>query len=106
MRYVAGPRPLEMVSQSSYFSRPLPFILKMLTYILSLTILIVSVIARPPYSEPQPFARALKARQAVTNTTGLQVDLGYAIYQGQANSTTNLNTFRGQVSAFRSHPIS
>jgi len=67
----------------------------MLTFILSIAILTASAVARPPQLDPQPFAKVLKARQAPTNVTGLEVDLGYAVYQGSANSTTNLNVFRG-----------
>ena len=53
------------------------------------------VAARPSRSESRPFASALKAQQAATNGTGLEVDLGYGIYVGSANASTNLNVFRG-----------
>ena len=31
------------------------------------------------------------------NGTGPTVDLGYAVYQGAANGSTNLNTFKGSA---------
>ncbi|KAK5071993.1 hypothetical protein LTR64_004227 [Lithohypha guttulata] len=61
----------------------------------SLIALAASVVARPKSYDAQPYAKALKARQAPTNTTGLEVDLGYSIYQGRFNTTTNLNVFTG-----------
>lgn len=67
----------------------------MLIYIFSVLSLACLAVARPQQFDSQPFAKVVKARQAPTNTTGLVVDLGYAIYQGTTNSTTNVNTFRG-----------
>lgn len=67
----------------------------MLTSTFSIVILAVAALARPQRYDAQPFAKALRARQAPTNATGLEVDLGYAIYQGTANSSTNLNVFQG-----------
>lgn len=67
----------------------------MLIFAHSCLILAALVAARPSAYDAQPYARALRARQASTNGTGLVVDLGYSIYEGQANSTTNLNVFRG-----------
>ena len=69
----------------------------MLTSILSVVLLVAATAARPQRYDTQPFSKALRARQASTNTTGLEVDLGYAIYQGTANSSTNLNVFKGRV---------
>jgi len=69
----------------------------MLISILSILVVAVGVTARPQRYDAQPFAKALRARQAQTNTTGLEVDLGYAVYQGTANSSTNLNVFKGWV---------
>ncbi|KAK4936676.1 hypothetical protein LTR66_015304, partial [Elasticomyces elasticus] len=62
---------------------------------LSLALLASSVAARPQKFDPNPYTNVLRARQAPTNGSGLEVDLGYAIYQGTANSTTNINTFLG-----------
>ncbi|TKA77913.1 hypothetical protein B0A49_04304 [Cryomyces minteri] len=45
-----------------------------------------------PHSKP--FEELLNKRQS-NGATGLQVDLGYQVYQGVANSTTGLNTFKG-----------
>lgn len=43
-----------------------------------------------------PFASALQARQSEgTANSSLQVDLGYAIYEGSFNSTTGLNNWQG-----------
>jgi hypothetical protein len=54
----------------------------------------IPTITASPYG--QPFA-TLK-RQANPATKSLQVDLGYEIYQGVANSSTGLNTYKGQDS--------
>lgn len=67
----------------------------MLTLALSIIAVAAVVAARPQRYESQPFAKAVRARQAPTNVTGLEVDLGYAIYQGTANASTNLNIFKG-----------
>lgn len=56
-----------------------------------------SIVARPSVYNAQPYSKVVKARQAPTNTTGLEVDLGYAIYRGAANASTNLNVFKGFV---------
>ena len=64
-------------------------------YIISVLFLACHALARPQPFDAQPFAKVVKARQAPTNATGLEVDLGYAIYQGTANSSTNVNTFKG-----------
>ena len=45
----------------------------------------------PPYSK-EPLHH--NARKAV-NGTGPTIDLGYAVYQGVANGSTGLNTFKG-----------
>jgi hypothetical protein len=42
----------------------------------------------------QPFKHALLARQDSGNNS-LTVDLGYGVYQGYANSSTNINTWKG-----------
>ncbi|KAL8709781.1 MAG: hypothetical protein Q9220_005567 [cf. Caloplaca sp. 1 TL-2023] len=50
-----------------------------------------------PVFDPRPFDTHLIRRQSVDNssTTGPVVDLGYERYQGVANTTTGLNTFKG-----------
>lgn len=73
------------------------FILIMLISILSVVLFTASVLARPQPFDAQPFAKVVKARQTQANTTGAVVDLGYAIYQGTTNSSTNLNVFTGWV---------
>lgn len=67
----------------------------MLTYMLSVLLLTSTVLAIPQPYQPRPFAKVIKAQQAPNNGTGLEVDLGYAIYQGTANATTNVNVFQG-----------
>lgn len=67
----------------------------MLTSILNLIIFAAAAAAGPQRYDAQPFAKALRARQAPTNATGLEVDLGYAVYRGTANASTNLNVFQG-----------
>ena len=58
-------------------------------------VLSVAAAAVPSYNS-RPFAASLQRRQS-SNSSGqsLQVDLGYEIYQGVANSTTGLNTWKG-----------
>lgn len=68
---------------------------RMLTSVVFSLALAAVVTARPQAYDSQPFVKALRARQAPTNATGLEVDLGYAIYRGSANSSTNLNVFKG-----------
>lgn len=67
----------------------------MLTSLLSLPLLVATTLAIPQPYQSQPFAKVVKARQAPSNGTGLEVDLGYSIYQGIANASTNLNVFQG-----------
>lgn len=67
----------------------------MLTYLFSLLLLAVTALAVPQPYQSQPFAKVVRARQAPTNGTGLEVDLGYSIYQGTPNASTNLNVFKG-----------
>jgi hypothetical protein len=43
-----------------------------------------------------PFAAALQARQSGDSAESpLRIDLGYEIYEGYLNSTSNLNTWNG-----------
>lgn len=47
-----------------------------------------------------PLTKVLEARQTNGSTaSSLQVDLGYGIYEGYLNSTTNLNNWRGYESS-------
>ncbi|PSN74793.1 alpha/beta-hydrolase [Corynespora cassiicola Philippines] len=52
-----------------------------------------SVASAAGYSNTKPFAQA--KRQSSTPSNPLQVDLGYAVYEGVANASTRLNTFKG-----------
>lgn len=49
--------------------------------------------ARPSYNS-LPFS-AFNAGQVTAGSTGLQVDLGYSVYEGYNNATTGLNVWRG-----------
>lgn len=52
--------------------------------------------ATPPRYRPKPFSAVKEKRQSsMGSMSGLQVDLGYEIYQGIHNTTTNLNTWKG-----------
>ncbi|EXJ66348.1 carboxylesterase 2 [Cladophialophora psammophila CBS 110553] len=51
--------------------------------------------AHPQYN-PQPYPPVLRSRQASSgNSSSLQVDLGYEVYEGYTNSTTGLNVWKG-----------
>jgi len=52
-----------------------------------------STVSALPWS--QPFAKLLSEKQSAASDDALDVDLGYAIYRGFANATTNINTWRG-----------
>ena len=56
------------------------------------TVLAVNVLASP--FDSKPFSSILNKRQGAPSS-GLVVDLGYEQYQGVANSSTGLNTWRG-----------
>ena len=59
-----------------------------------LPLLIASTSAHSLYANP--FAKSLLPREEITsNDSSLMVDLGYSIYQGYKNSTTNLSTWLG-----------
>ncbi len=62
---------------------------------LSLACLSGTVLAAPQYNAPKPFASASQKRNLIYSPTNLTVDLGYEIYQGVANTTTKLNTWKG-----------
>jgi len=44
---------------------------------------------------PRPFDGLFRKRQASTNSSSLQVDLGYTIYEGYSNAATALNVWKG-----------
>lgn len=67
----------------------------MLTLLFSNLLLAVVAVAVPHTYQSQPFSKVVRARQAPSNGTGLEVDLGYGVYQGTSNSSTNLNVFKG-----------
>lgn len=74
----------------------------MLLDFLVFSLAIANVFARPQFVK-DPFSSSLLARQATNSSNGssLQVDLGYAVYQGTSNSSTNLNNWRGFVNILR-----
>jgi hypothetical protein len=65
---------------------------------------IVAALLAVPLVLASPFGRPFDAvkRQANTNgtTNSLQVDLGYATYEGYSNSSTGLNVFKGCVFSY------
>jgi len=67
----------------------------MLTSIFNIIIFAAVDAAGPQRYDARPFAKALRPRQASTSATGLEVDLGYSVYRGTANASTNLNVFQG-----------
>src|ERR1700733_11735279 len=52
--------------------------------------------ATPSYNA-RPFVASLENRQSQNINSSLQVDLGYDVYQGVANTSTGLNTWKGYV---------
>jgi hypothetical protein len=65
-------------------------LLRLATFVLTLS----SVTDAFPQS--RPFKHALSARQD-SGQDPLTVDLGYGVYQGYANASTNINTWKGCV---------
>jgi hypothetical protein len=54
------------------------------------------VTAAPPLPHSKPFAQAYSKRQANGTSGGtLQVDLGYEVYEGFHNSTSDINYWKG-----------
>lgn len=51
-------------------------------------------LAATAFPRSQPFKNALRSRQDSGNDN-LTVDLGYGVYQGYANSSTGINTWKG-----------
>jgi hypothetical protein len=62
--------------------------LRLLTFVLAWGSLIVA------FTQSRPFKHALLARQD-SDTDALTVDLGYGVYQGYFNTSTNINTWKG-----------
>ena len=62
--------------------------------------LVVSLLAltaiTDAFPQARPFDHALRARQDLGNDH-LTIDLGYGVYRGYANATTDINTWRGCV---------
>jgi len=79
--------------------------MQVLTSIASVWLAAAVVVNSSAIPHAKPFEEAFTKRQS-TGTDRLQVDLGYEIYQGVANATTGLNTFKGYAnkvfSRFRS----
>ena len=53
-----------------------------------------SVWCAPPRAHSKPFEH-VKRQANSTSSSGLQVDLGYEIYEGYHNSTANINYWKG-----------
>jgi carboxylesterase type B len=53
-----------------------------------------SLASATPFN-PRPFDGVIQRRQATTNSSSLQVDLGYSIYGGSYNDTNNVNEWKG-----------
>ena len=56
---------------------------------------LAAVTTASPVLNSKPFAAALRERDTSSNADPLVVDLGYETYQGVANASTKLNTFKG-----------
>lgn len=67
--------------------------MKVLFWFSSCAILLPTVVASP-YPNSKPFNAVWGKRQS-SSSSPLTVDLGYEIYEGVANATTKLNTFKG-----------
>jgi hypothetical protein len=86
--------------RSVFVSLLILYTLLCFTTMLILTVLrlafsfIVLATATPSYNA-RPFAASLENRQSQNINGGLQVDLGYDVYQGVANTSTGLNTWKG-----------
>jgi hypothetical protein len=62
--------------------------LRLLTFVLAWSSLTVA------FPQSRPFKNALLARQD-SGTDCLTVDVGYGVYQGYSNTSTNINTWKG-----------
>ena len=64
-------------------------------FFLSWLLLLAAAVAFSPVQDA-PFRPALRQRQAGGGSS-LRVDLGYELYEGVANSSTGLHTWRGSI---------
>lgn len=71
----------------------------MLSMLFSLLFAAVLVAEKPPAYNPAPYSYGIRSRQDSgaqgNDTSPIEVDLGYSIYRGTFNSTTNHNVFLG-----------
>ena len=65
------------------------------TVVTTITLLVVLVCGAFPAHGFKTYDATLQVRQASNSSASLQVDLGYEIYEGFANSSTGLNVWRG-----------
>jgi hypothetical protein len=63
--------------------------------VLRLAFSFAALAAATPSYNARPFAASLAKRRNQNINSSLQVDLGYDVYQGVANSSTSLNTWKG-----------
>jgi hypothetical protein len=62
---------------------------------LGVVLFLAQVCLAVPAHSFKAYDAALNARQASNGSSSLQVDLGYSIYEGVANSSTGLNVWKG-----------
>jgi hypothetical protein len=65
-------------------------------YLPYLGVFVPGVVSAASVSRENPYEKLAK-RNASTAGNNLQVDLGYEIYAGVANTITKVNSFQGQV---------
>jgi len=51
--------------------------------------------AAVPVSQPFEHVKAKRQSTNATSSSGLEVDLGYEVYEGYSNQTTGINIWRG-----------
>jgi hypothetical protein len=61
----------------------------------SFTLLFAKTCFAIPAHSFRAYDAALQAREASNSSASLQVDLGYGVYEGAANVSTNINVCRG-----------
>lgn len=72
---------------------------KMKLSVFTVACFVVGNAARPQLRPNPYFAATLRPRQTSGgNSSSLEVDLGYEVYQGHQNTTTGLNLWRGYFS--------
>ena len=72
--------------------------MKLLLLLSSCASFAATVIASP-FPNGKPFHAVWSKRQS-SSSSPLTVDLGYEVYQGVANATTKLNTFKGYATIY------